>query len=151
MGLFSIVLFKQQQMPCDDNKASSWKSGRKTKGFSWTLKVLNICRKEKNWKSGIRTFENSGTTGTRHDVLLSSILRVFIRPMIWTFILERDSFCVRFVTQLQIWKTSKAWTLMFLLRGCLSNTWFEYSFREETVSVSDFNSASNFKGFYQDI
>jgi hypothetical protein len=51
---------------------------------------------------------------------------------------------------------------MFLLRGCLSrdflievsglsNTWFEYSFREETVSVSDFNSASNFKGFYQDI
>ena len=51
---------------------------------------------------------------------------------------------------------------MFLLRGCLSrdflievpglsNTWFEISFREETVSVSDFNSASNFKGFYQDI
>ena len=109
MGLFSIVLLKKQQMPCDDNKAPSWKSGRKTK--------------EKNWKSGILTFENSRTTGTRRDVLLSPTLRVFIRRMIWTFILERNSFCVRFVTQLQIWKTSiktsKAWK-MFLLRGCLS-------------------------------
>ena len=30
---------------------------------------------------------------------------------------------------------SKPWTLMFPLWGCLSDTWFEYSFREETVSV----------------
>ena len=67
----------------------------------------------------------------------------------------KKQFCVRFVTQLQISKisikTSKAWTLMFSLWGCLSDTWFEYSFREETVSVSDFNSASNLKNVYQDI
>ena len=46
----------------------------------------------------------------------------------WKFILGRNSFCVRFVTQLQISKisikTSKAWTLMFSLWGCLSDTWF---------------------------
>ena len=114
MGLFSIVLLKQQQMPCDDNKAPSWKSGRKTK--------------EKNWKSGIPTFENSRTTGTGRDVLLSPTLRVFIRRMIWTFTLGRNSFCVRFVTQLEISKisikASKEWTLMFSLWGCLSDTWF---------------------------
>ena len=59
---------------------------------------------------------------------------------------------VRFVTQLQIWKTStktsKAST-MFLPRGCLSNTWFEYSFWEETVLCKVCNSASNLKDFYQ--
>ena len=82
MGLFSIVSFKQQRMPCDDNKAPSWKSGRKTK--------------EKNWNPG----------QLEPDVMLSLTLRVFIRRMIWTFTLGRNSFCVRFVTQLQIWKTS---------------------------------------------
>ena len=88
-------------------------------------------------------------------VLLSHTLRVFIRSMIWKFSLERNSFCVRFVTQLQISKisikTSKAWTLMFSLWGCLSDTWFEYSFRKETFLCHISNSASNLKHFYQDI
>ena len=39
-----------------------------------------------------------------------------------------NSFCVRFVTQLEISKifikASKEWTLMFSLWGCLSDTWF---------------------------
>ena len=109
MGLFSIVSFKQQQMPCDGNKAPSWKSGRKTK--------------EKNWNSDIW---NPGPL--EPDVILSPTLRMFIRRMIWTFTLGRNSFCVRFVTQLQIWKisikTSKEWTFMISLCWCLSDTWF---------------------------
>ena len=66
-------------MPCDDNKAPSWKSGRKTK--------------EKNWNPDIW---NPGQL--EPDVMLSPTLRVFIRRMIWTFTLGRNSFCVRFVT-----------------------------------------------------
>ena len=138
MGLFSIVLFKQQQMPCHDNKAPSWKSGRKTKGFSWTLKVLNVC-----------------SLGRKKTGSLESGHLKIPGQLIWTFILERNSFCVRFVTQLQISKisikTSKAWTLMFSLWGCLSDTWFEYWSRKETVLCQICNSASNLKHFYQDI
>ena len=66
-----------------------------------------------------------------------------------------NSFYVRFVTQLQIWKisikSSKEWTLMFLLWGCLSDTWFEYSFRNKQFLCQICHSASNLKDFYQDI
>ena len=44
------------------------------------------------------------------------------------YILIWNSFCVRFVTKLQISrisiKASKEWTLIFSLWGCLSETWF---------------------------
>ena len=132
--------FKQQQMPCDDNKAPSWKSERKTK--------------EKNWKSGIPTFENSWTTGTGRDVLLSPTLRVFIRRMIWTFILERNSFWVRFITQLQIWKTSKIHLKheqCFYLMGVYHTHGLNIDLGKNLFLCQVCNSASNFKGFSQDI
>ena len=197
MGSFSIVLFKQQQMPCHDNKAPSWKSGRKTEGFSWTLNDLNIhfvkfVTQLQIWKTSIKTskactqiFSLWGCLSDTwfeysfwEEIILCQIcnsasnLKRFLSRHLknehWCFPFEgvyqthdlnihlgRNSFCVRFVTQLQISKisikTSKAWTLMFSLWGCLSDTWFEYSFRKETFLCQISNSASNLKHFYQDI
>ena len=49
--------------------------------------------------------------------------------------LGKKQFLCHILTQLQISKisikTSKAWKLMFSLWGCLSDTWFEYSFRKK--------------------
>ena len=67
----------------------------------------------------------------------------------------KKQFLCQILTQLQISnisiKISKAWTLLFSLWGCLSDTWFEYSFRKETFLCQISNSASNLKHFYQDI
>jgi hypothetical protein len=46
------------------------------------LKKSGRKAKEKNWKTGTPTIENSRTTGTGRDVPLSPTLRVFIRGMI---------------------------------------------------------------------
>ena len=82
-------------------------------------------------------------------------LGVFRHMMILNIHLGKKQFLCQILTQLQISKvfikTSKEWKLMFSLWGCLSDTWFEYSFWDETYLCQICNSASNLKHFYQDI